>query len=96
MPLFVVRHQHPGERCPARDPRMGQMLLEHLSPSNAGRYGIRLHGEGVIEGGHALYLIVEAEGEEKVQEFMAPFAQAGTVEVLKANTCEQVVARQSC
>jgi DMSO/TMAO reductase YedYZ molybdopterin-dependent catalytic subunit len=39
MPRFVVRHQHSPESCPASDPAMGAMLLNHLSPPNAARYG---------------------------------------------------------
>ena len=39
MPLFVVRHSHQGERCPAQDPYMGAMLLNHLSRPNVRRHG---------------------------------------------------------
>ena len=31
MALFVVRHEHAPERCPATDPDMGAMLLAILS-----------------------------------------------------------------
>ncbi|MBE3598351.1 MAG: sulfite oxidase [Limnochordaceae bacterium] len=96
MALFVVRHQHPPESCPARDPRMGMMLLRHLSEANARQHGITLHGEGVVDGQHTLYLIVEADGREKVEAFMQPFAQAGSVEVWPASRCETVVSRQGC
>ena len=33
MPLFVVRHSHQGERCPAQDPYMGAMLPQPPEPS---------------------------------------------------------------
>ncbi len=32
MVLFLVRHQHTDETCPA--PTMGPMLLQHLSEAN--------------------------------------------------------------
>ena len=96
MALFVVRHQHPAERCPARDPQMGQMLLAHLAESNARQYGINIHGEAVIEGQHTLYLIAEAEDQSKLESFLQPFAQAGTVEVWPAVECAAVVARGGC
>jgi hypothetical protein len=35
MPRYVVRHQHDSEHCPAKDPKMGERLLSHLSPANA-------------------------------------------------------------
>ena len=31
MALYFVRHQHSAETCPAKDPQMGQMLLQHIS-----------------------------------------------------------------
>ncbi len=96
MPLFVVRHQHTPETCPAGDPRMGPMLLQHLSPDNAGKSGVRIREEAVIDGQHTLYLILEAGDRQKVEEFMTPFGQMGTVEVLPASACEAVVSRARC
>lgn len=29
IPLFIVRHQHPPDGCPAHDPFMGARLLNH-------------------------------------------------------------------
>ena len=96
MSLFVARHQHPAERCPAQDPEMGNMLLQHLSPDNAATFGVTIHGEAVINDAHTLYLIVEAPDQERLSQFMAPFAQAGSVELLPASTCEAVVGRGGC
>ena len=96
MSLFVVKHQHSAETCPAGDPQMGPMLLQHLSKPNAAEYGIEIHGEGVIDGGHRLFLILDAQDPEQVTQFMAPFAMAGSVEVLPASRCETVVARAGC
>ncbi|MBI4338112.1 MAG: sulfite oxidase [Chloroflexi bacterium] len=96
MSLFVVQHKHAAETCPAGHPQMGPMLLKHLSPTNTSRFGIKVHGEAVVNGGHTFYLVLEAQGAEVVKEFMAPFYQAGTVEVWPASTCEQVVARAGC
>ena len=96
MSLFVVRHQHPAESCPAGHPQMGPMLLQHVGENNASKYGIKIHGDAVVDGSHTYYLVLEAENGEKVQEFMSPFAQAGTVEIWPASSCEQVVARANC
>ncbi len=96
MSLFVTRHQHAAERCPATDPQRGSILLQHLSPTNAATYGITIQGEAVINDAHTLYMIVEAPSRERVEQFMAPFAQAGSVEVLPASTCEAVVGRGGC
>ncbi len=96
MSLFVVQHRHDAERCPARDPQMAPMLLKHLSPANAKSYGLTIHAEAVINNAHTLYMIVDGRDRDSVQRFMQPFAQAGTVEILPASTCEDVVTRGGC
>jgi hypothetical protein len=75
---------------------MGAMLLSHLSADNAAANGIDIRGEAVVDNAHTLYLIVEAEGRERVEQFLAPFAQVGSVEVFPASPCEAVVARGGC
>ncbi len=96
MALYFVRHQHAAERCPAKNPEMGQMLLQHLTKSNARKYGIDLIGDAVLDGQHTLVVIAEAEDKQYLVDFMQPFAQAGSVEIVPASTCEAVVARQGC
>jgi hypothetical protein len=96
MSLFVVEHQHPHDMCPAGNPQMAPMLLMHLSEENAAQHGITIHGEGVIDGAHTLVLILDAPDLSTVENYMAPFAMAGTVEVKPANKCEVVVARAAC
>jgi hypothetical protein len=96
MSLFVVRHQHPAERCPATSREMAPMLLKHLAPNNTKQYGITIQGEAVIDNAHTLVLIAEAPDKARVQQFMAPFAQVGSVEVLPASPCETVIERGGC
>jgi DMSO/TMAO reductase YedYZ molybdopterin-dependent catalytic subunit len=96
MALFVVRHQHPPEHCPAVEPLAGASLLNHLSRGNVRRHGVEIHGEAVVSGEHTLFLIVEAASQGQVESFMAPFAQAGQVQVFPASTCARVVASGGC
>lgn len=96
MPLFVAIHQHAPERCPASDPSMGAMLLNHLSLASAGEYGVSIQAEAVANDKHTLYLIAEAEDQEQMDRFLAPFAQVGSVEVLSASSCEAVIDRGGC
>ncbi|MCV2489877.1 sulfite oxidase [Geodermatophilus sp. YIM 151500] len=96
MGLFIVRHEHRADHCPATDPAMGALLLNHLSRVNTRRHGIDIHGEAVAQGAHALYMIVSADAEDRVRHFLEPFARAGTVEVLPASTCAGVVASGGC
>ena len=90
MALFVVRHQHPAERCPAQDPYVGAMLLNQLSRPNVRQHGVEIQGEAVVQGEHTLYMIVEAGDEGGVREFMRPFEMAGSLDIYPASTCARV------
>jgi len=96
MALFVVRHQHAAERCPAQDPYMGAMLLNHLSRPNVRQHGVEIQGEAIVQGEHTLYLIVEASDEGRLREFLQPFHMAGTLDIYPASTCARVVASGGC
>jgi hypothetical protein len=96
MSLYFVRHQHSAETCPAKDPQMGAMLLTHLSPMNARKFGVNLIGDAVLDGQHTLVAIAEAEDRGMVENFMQPFSMAGPVEITPASTCEVVVERLGC
>lgn len=96
MSLFVVEHRHAAESCPAGSREMAPMLLKHLSPENTRQHGITIQSEAVIDNAHTLYLIAEAPSKEGLQQFMAPFAQVGSVEVLSASPCETVIERGGC
>jgi len=96
MSLYFVRHQHSAETCPAKNPEMGQMLVQHVSKANARKFGVDLLGDAVLDGQHTFVLIVEAEDRSYIEQFMQPFAMAGSVEILPASTCEAVVERQGC
>jgi len=96
MSLYFVRHQHDAETCPAKDPQMGQMLVQHVSKANARKFGVDLIGDAVLDSQHTFVLILEAEDKEYIENFMQPFAMAGSVEINAASTCETVVERQGC
>jgi DMSO/TMAO reductase YedYZ molybdopterin-dependent catalytic subunit len=96
MPLFFVRHQHDADHCPAQDPFLGAALLNHMSRPNVAKHRIKIQGEAVLRGEHTMFFIVEAADEAAVQAFMAPFRQAGMVEVVPASTCAGVVASGGC
>lgn len=75
---------------------MGKMLLDHLSPANAASQGVTIQADAVANDKHTFYLIAEATGQERIEQFMAPFAQAGSVDILPASTCETVVTSGGC
>jgi hypothetical protein len=96
MALFVAEHRHSADRCPAGDPQMAPFLLQILSPENAAKAGLTLHADAVARGQHHLYVIVGGPNESAVRQYLAPFAQAGSLDVTPASSCEEVVSRGSC
>ena len=96
MSLYFVRHYHDAETCPAKDPAAGNILLTHISPLNARKFGVQIVGDAVLDGQHTFVLILEADEKAKIDNFMQPFAQAGPVEITSASTCETVVEREGC
>ena len=96
MSLYFVRHQHDADTCPAKTPKMGQMLVQHVSKTNARKFGVDLLGDAVLDGQHTFVLILEAEDKMHIEQYMQPFAMVGSVEISHASTCETVVDRQSC
>ncbi|HWQ84857.1 MAG TPA: DUF3303 family protein [Anaerolineales bacterium] len=96
MSLYFVQHKHREETCPAKDPAAGAMLLTHINPMNARKFGVNILGDAVLDGQHTFVLIVEADELAKVENFMLPFRQAGTVDIQPASTCEVVVERAGC
>jgi DMSO/TMAO reductase YedYZ molybdopterin-dependent catalytic subunit len=95
MSLFVVRHAHSADRCPAADFATGAGLLNHLSKTSALRHGVRIHGDAVLAA-HTLVMIAEAENEDVLREFLRPFEASGSVNVESASTCARVVAGGGC
>jgi DMSO/TMAO reductase YedYZ molybdopterin-dependent catalytic subunit len=96
MALFVVRHVHSSDRCPAQDPYRGAMLLNHLSRPNVAKFGLKIQGEAVVKDEHTMYLIVEAGDKLQLEKFLAPFEGAGSVEIFPASTCSGAVAAGGC
>ena len=95
MTLFVTKHQHNDETCPAGDAQMGPMLLQHLSDEIASQAGINILGDAVLDD-HTFYMILEAPSIEVVQQFMTPFIHVGQVDIMEASSCSQVVDRGAC
>jgi DMSO/TMAO reductase YedYZ molybdopterin-dependent catalytic subunit len=96
MALFIVRHEHEPDRCPATDPDQGAALLNLLSREQVRRHGVDIKGEAVVQGEHTLYLIVESADQRCVETLLEPFAAAGSVEIHPASTCARVVASGGC
>lgn len=96
MNLYFVEHKHQPEACPAGDPEQGNFLLDHLSAGNARKHGVKLLADAVLDGKHQFKLILEADSEDKIKDYMKPFEMAGTLAIHPASHCETVVEREGC
>jgi len=94
MALFVVQHKHQAATCPAANAEVAPQLLRLLA--SGPRQGVNIRAEAVVDGAHELNLIVDAASASVVEQFMAPFAQMGSVTVRAASVCETVVERGAC
>jgi hypothetical protein len=96
MPLYLAEHQHSAETCPTKNRDMMLMLGQHVSQENADKFGIKIHSDVVLPGQHHMLMVLEADSQEPVDEYMQPFAMVGSVDVKEVHTCEQVVATATC
>jgi hypothetical protein len=78
MALFIVRHQHHPDRCPAHDPYMGATLLNHLSRPNVRKYGITIQAEAVVRTEHTVYMNVESSDVEPCSHLPWPALSTST------------------
>ena len=75
---------------------MGASLLNHLSRPNVRKFGLHIQGEAVVHGEHTMYMIVEADDEDRLRELMQPFQMAGSLDIYPASTCVRTVASGGC
>lgn len=94
MPLFFVQHKHDAATCPAANAEVAPQLLQLLAGAPAA--GVTILAEAVVDGGHELNIVATAADAPTVEQFMAPFAQMGSVTVRPASHCELVVGRGFC
>ncbi len=77
--LFHITHVHTPETCPGKDPKkvretIGKML------SSAEQLGVKLVGVWVDAPAHTIYIVVETDSAQKIEEFLAPAIEMGHAE----------------
>jgi hypothetical protein len=90
MSLFLIEHSHTEETCPRKNLDMVQGLRMHVTEENAQRMGLKLLADWVYEPEHRVVLVVDADSQQKAEEFAAPFGMNGKVSVQAGETCEDV------
>jgi hypothetical protein len=96
MSLYLVEHQHSAETCPTKNRDMMLMLGQHVSQETADKFGIKIHSDVVLPGQHHMIMVLEADSQKPIDEYMQPFSMVGSVDVKEVKTCEQVVESATC
>ena len=96
MPLFFVEHRHSAETCPTQNREMMLQLGQHVTQESATKFGVKIHADVVHPGEHWMNMVLEADSEENVGNYLAPFKQVASVSIKPVTTCEEVVATSTC
>ena len=96
MALFLVEHRHGADTCPTKNRDMMLMLGQHVTQASADQFGVKIHADVVHPGEHRMMMVLEADEQGPVDQYMAPFTQVGSVDVKEVVTCEQFVETATC
>jgi hypothetical protein len=77
--LFHITHVHTPETCPYHDPEKARATFGKML-GGAERLGVKLAGVWVDAPAHTLYIVVEADSAQKLEEFLAPGFEIGYAE----------------
>jgi uncharacterized protein with GYD domain len=91
MPLYFVEHKHTDETCPTKNREMMAGLGQLVTQQTADQFGVKIHSDIVHPGEHTMNLVLEADSEDTVAKYVAPFNQVGTVNIKRVTNCEEVV-----
>ena len=62
----------------------------------ADKFGIKIHSDVVLPGQHHMLMVLEADSQKPIDEYMQPFSMVGSVDVKEVKTCEEVVETATC
>lgn len=77
--LFHITHSHTPETCPYHNPEKARDTFGKML-SSAEQLGVELVGVWVDAPAHKLYLVVEADSTQKIEELLAPVLEMGYAE----------------
>ena len=77
--LFHITHIHTPETCPYGDPEKTKGTFGKMM-SSAEQLGVKLVGAWVDAPAHTVYLVVETDSVQKIEEFLTPALKIGHAE----------------
>ncbi len=77
--LFHITHIHTPETCPYHNPEQARATFGKVL-SGAEELGVKLVGVWVDAPAHTIYMVVEADSSQKIEELLAPAFEIGRAE----------------
>ncbi len=80
--LFLVKHIHTFESCPAGDPELVQKTFATVvTDEHTKKVGVKLLSSYADAPAHTTFFIVDADSAEKVGAFLLPILKLGSAEI---------------
>ena len=90
--LFHITHVHSPETCPYHHPETARETFGKMMHSAEG-IGVNLIGSWVDAPDHTIYLVVETDSVQKLEEFLAPAFEIGVAETRPVSNAMEVLQR---
>ena len=90
--LFHITHVHTPETCPYGNPEKAQETFGKMM-SNAEQLGVKLVGAWVDAPAHTVYLVVETDSVQKLEELLAPGMKMAHAETRAVSDAAAVLKR---
>ncbi len=91
--LFHITHVHTPETCPYHNPEKARETFGKIM-SNAEQLGVKLVGAWVDAPAHTVYLVVETDSVQKIEELLAPGFEMGHAETRAVSDAAAVFKRR--
>jgi hypothetical protein len=90
--LFHITHKHTPETCPYRDPEKTKSTYGKMM-SSAEQLGVKIVGAWVDAPAHTVYVVVETDSVQKIEELLAPVFKIGHAETRAVSDAAAVLKR---
>ncbi len=90
--LFHITHVHTPETCPYRNPEKTRETFGKMM-SSVEQLGVKLVGAWVDAPAHTVYVVVETDSVQKIEELLAPVFKIGYAETRAVSDAAAVLKR---
>jgi len=91
--LFHITHVHTPETCPYHNPEKARDTFGKVFSSGE-RLGVKLHGAWVDAPAHTIYLVVETDSAQKIEELLSPAFEIGCAETRVVSEAGDILKRR--